>query len=84
MAAPIMPAGTKSVFPQLSGLNQRLKIQTKTFIPQMSTYFVDNLRRENNVLFRSRLDISPEFSFSHMLEFSKLGVAYVATLAGWA
>lgn len=31
-----------------------------------------------------RLDISPEFSFSHMLEFSKLGVAYVATLAGWA
>ncbi|KAF8326535.1 uncharacterized protein EI90DRAFT_3228136 [Cantharellus anzutake] len=31
-----------------------------------------------------RLDISPEFSFDHMLEFSKLGVAYVATLAGWA
>jgi len=31
-----------------------------------------------------RFGISPEFSFNHMLEFSKLGVAYVATLAGWA
>jgi len=31
-----------------------------------------------------RLDISPEFSFTHMLEFSKLAAAYVIELAGWA
>jgi len=30
-----------------------------------------------------RIDISPEFSFTHMLEFSKLAVAYVIELAGW-
>jgi len=32
---------------------------------------------------RDRYDISPEFSFSHMLEFSKLAVAFVVELAGW-
>jgi len=31
-----------------------------------------------------RLDISPEFSFEHLLEFSKLGVAYIVEIAGWA
>ncbi|KAI5984158.1 hypothetical protein EDD15DRAFT_2311208 [Pisolithus albus] len=30
-----------------------------------------------------RIDISPEFSFDHMLEFSKLAVAFVIELAGW-
>jgi len=30
-----------------------------------------------------RIDISPEFSFEHMLEFSKLAVAYVIELGGW-
>ncbi|KAH8106205.1 hypothetical protein BXZ70DRAFT_918624 [Cristinia sonorae] len=30
-----------------------------------------------------RYDISPEFSFSHMLEFSKLAVAFAVELAGW-
>jgi len=30
-----------------------------------------------------RIDISPEFSFTHMLEFSKLAVAFVIELAGW-
>jgi len=31
-----------------------------------------------------RLDISPEFSFNHMLEFSKLSVGYIIETAGWA
>jgi len=31
-----------------------------------------------------RFDISDEFSFTHMLEFSKLAVAYVIEIAGWA
>jgi leucyl aminopeptidase len=30
-----------------------------------------------------RIDVSPEFSFEHMLEFSKLAVAYVVELGGW-
>ncbi|KAH9985794.1 peptidase [Russula compacta] len=30
-----------------------------------------------------RIDISPEFSFAHMLEFSKLAVAFVIELGGW-
>ncbi|KAI6101929.1 hypothetical protein F5141DRAFT_1136446 [Pisolithus sp. B1] len=30
-----------------------------------------------------RIDVSPEFSFDHMLEFSKLAVAFVIELAGW-
>ncbi|KAI0066049.1 peptidase [Artomyces pyxidatus] len=30
-----------------------------------------------------RIDISPEFSFEHMLEFSKLAVAFAIELAGW-
>jgi len=32
---------------------------------------------------RSRIDISDEFSFTHMLEFSKLAVAFVIELGGW-
>ncbi|KAI0271153.1 peptidase [Russula aff. rugulosa BPL654] len=32
---------------------------------------------------RDRIDISPEFSFTHMLEFSKLTVAFVIELGGW-
>jgi len=31
----------------------------------------------------SRIDISEEFSFDHMLEFSKLAVAFAIELAGW-
>ncbi|KZV68153.1 peptidase [Peniophora sp. CONT] len=30
-----------------------------------------------------RIDVSPEFSFSHMLEFSKLTVAYIIELGSW-
>jgi leucyl aminopeptidase len=30
-----------------------------------------------------RIDISPEFSFQHMLEFSKLAVAFAIELGGW-
>ena len=31
----------------------------------------------------SRMDISPEFSFEHMLEFSKLAVGFAIELGGW-
>lgn len=32
---------------------------------------------------QDRLDVSPEFSFEHMLEFSKLAVAFAIELGGW-
>lgn len=32
---------------------------------------------------KDRIDISEEFSFDHMLEFSKLAVAFAIELAGW-
>lgn len=32
----------------------------------------------------SRIDISDEFSFTHMLEFSKLAVAFAIELGGWS
>lgn len=32
----------------------------------------------------SRLDVSDEFSFEHMLEFSKLAVGFAIELGGWA
>lgn len=35
------------------------------------------------IYFDSRYDISPEFSFEHMLEFSKLAVAFAIELGGW-
>ena len=34
--------------------------------------------------FVSRYDVSDEFSFSHMLEFSKLAVGFAVELGGWA
>ena len=33
--------------------------------------------------FLSRYDISDEFSFEHMLEFSKLAVGFAIELGGW-
>ena len=33
--------------------------------------------------FCSRIDISGEFSFTHLLEFSKLAVAFAIELGGW-
>ncbi|KAF8592510.1 Zn-dependent exopeptidase [Ramaria rubella] len=32
---------------------------------------------------QDRIDISPEFSFTHLLEFAKLAVAYAIELGGW-
>lgn len=43
------------------------------------TYF---MLAETDIV-NSRIDVSPEFSFSHMLEFSKLAVAYIIELGGW-
>ena len=34
--------------------------------------------------FCSTIDSTNEFSFEHMLEFSKLAVAYVVELGGWS
>ena len=31
----------------------------------------------------SRIDISPEFSFTHLLEFAKLATAFAIELGGW-
>jgi leucyl aminopeptidase len=37
----------------------------------------------NSCAICSRIDISDEFSFSHMLEFSKLAAAFAIELGGW-
>ena len=34
-------------------------------------------------IFRSTYDVSDEFSFEHMLEFSKLAVGFAIELGGW-
>ncbi|THH31073.1 hypothetical protein EUX98_g3111 [Antrodiella citrinella] len=50
-----------------------------------SSYFegaFENVNRNVHSI-NDRWDISPEFSFEHMLEFSKLGVAFAVELAGW-
>ncbi len=36
-----------------------------------------------NFYFSSTMDVSDEFSFTHMLEFSKLAVAFAIELGGW-
>ena len=43
---------------------------------------IDFLHLLLNITF-SHIDISQEFSFDHMLEFSKLAVAFVIELGGW-
>ncbi|EGO22330.1 hypothetical protein SERLADRAFT_440355 [Serpula lacrymans var. lacrymans S7.9] len=43
----------------------------------------ENSNHKNIHSTNDRIDISDEFSFSHMLEFSKLGVAFAIELAGW-
>ena len=37
----------------------------------------------NMTSFCSRIDISGEFSFTHLLEFSKLAVSFAIELGGW-
>jgi leucyl aminopeptidase len=35
------------------------------------------------IIFFSRIDVSDEFSFDHMLEFAKLAAAFAIELGGW-
>jgi len=51
-----------------------------------SSFTIESQFRNSNPNIHSandRIDISPEFSFNHMLEFSKLAVAFVIELGGW-
>ncbi|PCH41436.1 Zn-dependent exopeptidase [Wolfiporia cocos MD-104 SS10] len=51
-----------------------------------SVFTIESLFENSNKNIHStndRLDISDEFSFSHMLEFSKLAVAFAVELGGW-
>ncbi|KAL4241566.1 Peptide hydrolase [Abortiporus biennis] len=51
-----------------------------------STFTIESTFENSNKFIHStndKLDISPEFSFTHMLEFSKLAVAFAIELAGW-
>ncbi|OSD01389.1 peptidase [Trametes coccinea BRFM310] len=43
----------------------------------------ENNNREHAHTTHDRYDVSEEFSFSHMLEFSKLAVAFAVELGGW-
>ena len=61
-----------------------LKIWTRTFILRTSQFLnlpLQIYRSWSN--FPSRIDISDEFSFTHMLEFSKLAVAFAVELGGY-
>lgn len=55
-----------------------------TFILRMSgsQHSDDQCFCFTELLISSRIDISDEFSFDHMLEFSKLAVAFVVELGG--
>ncbi|KAI9067560.1 peptidase [Trametes sanguinea] len=43
----------------------------------------DNSNHGNIHTANDRYDVSPEFSFSHMLEFSKLAISFAIELGGW-
>ena len=58
-------------------------IQTLTFIAPESTSFLPSHHITNPTLFFSTIDFSPEFSFTHMLEFSKLAAAFAIELGEW-
>lgn len=94
LSAPWSKAGYPSIFTigehsvciyhyiSLPGL-QRLPSRTRTmqiFILAMSecNYHIG----ENYSLDFSRIDVSSEFSFEHMLEFSKLAIAFAIELGG--
>ncbi|THG98571.1 hypothetical protein EW026_g3651 [Hermanssonia centrifuga] len=52
-----------------------------------STFTIESSFENSNKHIHStqdRIDISEEFSFDHMLEFSKLGVAFAIELGGWS
>ncbi|KLO12837.1 peptidase [Schizopora paradoxa] len=51
-----------------------------------SSFTIESAFEDSNQLIhstRDRIDASDEFSFDHMLEFSKLAVAYAIELGGW-
>ncbi|KAJ7593631.1 peptidase [Mycena floridula] len=51
-----------------------------------SSFTIESAFEDSNKHIHStgdRIDVSPEFSFEHMLEFSKLVVAFAIELAGW-
>ncbi|KAJ3476962.1 hypothetical protein NLI96_g10793 [Meripilus lineatus] len=51
-----------------------------------SVFTIESTFENSNQLIhtaRDRSDVSPEFSFEHMLEFSKLAVAFAIELGGW-
>jgi len=48
-----------------------------------SVSFLVSLITTNSPSVCSRIDISDKFSFSHMLEFSKLAAAFAIELGGW-
>lgn len=50
----------------------------------MSAWIFAHLKTfpQSDINFCSRIDVSDEFSFEHMLEFSKLAVAFAVELGG--
>lgn len=57
--------------------------RTSTLAASMYTFSAWLTLMCAHLLWRSRIDVSDEFSFEHMLEFSKLAVAFAIELAGW-
>jgi hypothetical protein len=50
----------------------------------MSQFLICHCRSiDPDLIAPSRIDISDEFSFTHMLEFSKLAVAFAVELGGY-
>jgi len=68
-----------TAFPGSRELHAKLELECALHIRVSSS----PLNRMRPHLAYSRIDISDEFSFSHMLEFSKLAVAFAIELGGW-
>ena len=61
-----------------------LKIRTSISIRRTSQFLICHCRSiDPDLIAPSRIDISDEFSFAHMLEFSKLAVAFAVELGGY-
>ncbi|KAG6880282.1 hypothetical protein C0992_000059 [Termitomyces sp. T32_za158] len=52
------------------------------YVEDLESAFENSNKNIHSV--NDRIDISDEFSFSHMLEFSKLAVAFAVELGGWS
>lgn len=76
------------MYPNILNITQRVSLRMQTIIISIlrASKSIWKERRPIHIYLchpLSRIDISDEFSFTHMLEFSKLAVAFAVELGGW-